>query len=43
MIPYSLLDLAPVCEGSDTTQAFDHMRDLARHAEFSRDFTAPGR
>lgn len=33
MTPYSLLDLAPVCEGSDTTQAFDHMRDLARHAE----------
>ncbi|MEL1264666.1 LLM class flavin-dependent oxidoreductase [Pseudoxanthomonas putridarboris] len=33
MIPYSLLDLAPVCEGSDTTQAFAHMRDLARHAE----------
>lgn len=33
MIPYSLLDLAPVCEGSDTTQAFAHMRDLAQHAE----------
>ncbi len=33
MIPYSLLDLAPVCEGSDTTQAFVHMRDLAQHAE----------
>ena len=33
MIPYSLLDLAPVCEGSDTTQAFVHMRDLAQHTE----------
>ncbi|WAC64229.1 LLM class flavin-dependent oxidoreductase [Pseudoxanthomonas sp. SL93] len=33
MIPYSLLDLAPVCEGSDTTQAFANMRDLAQHAE----------
>lgn len=33
MIPYSLLDLAPVCEGSDTTQAFVNMRDLAQHAE----------
>ena len=33
MIPYSLLDLAPVCEGSDTTRAFVHMRDLAQHAE----------
>ena len=22
MTPYSILDLAPVCEGSDTTQAF---------------------
>lgn len=33
MIPYSLLDLAPVCEGSDTTQAFANMRGLAQHAE----------
>ncbi len=33
MIPFSVLDLAPVCEGSDTTQAFVHMRELARHAE----------
>lgn len=33
MIPYSLLDLAPVCEGSDTTHAFANMRDLAQHAE----------
>ena len=33
MIPISVLDLAPVCEGSDTTQAFTHMLDLAQHAE----------
>ncbi|GGD53838.1 LLM class flavin-dependent oxidoreductase [Pseudoxanthomonas indica] len=33
MTPYSLLDLAPVCEGSDTTHAFANMRDLAQHAE----------
>lgn len=33
MIPFSLLDLAPVCEGSDTTRAFANMLDLARHAE----------
>ena len=33
MIPISLLDLAPVCEGSDTTGAFANMLDLARHAE----------
>jgi luciferase family oxidoreductase group 1 len=33
MIPFSVLDLAPVCEGSDTTQAFVHMRELAQHAE----------
>ncbi len=33
MIPYSLLDLAPVCEGSTPAQAFAHSLDLARHAE----------
>jgi len=33
MIPYSLLDLAPVTEGSDPTQAFRNTLDLARHAE----------
>ncbi len=33
MILYSLLDLAPVCEGGDTTQAFAHMRELAQAAE----------
>ncbi len=30
---YSLLDLAPVTEGSTPAQAFANMRDLARHAE----------
>ena len=29
----SILDLAPVCEGSDTTQAFANMLDLAQFAE----------
>ncbi|KAB7769414.1 LLM class flavin-dependent oxidoreductase [Xanthomonas maliensis] len=33
MTPISVLDLAPVCEGSDTTQAFANMLDLAQHAE----------
>ncbi|RBF09501.1 LLM class flavin-dependent oxidoreductase, partial [Xanthomonas oryzae pv. oryzae] len=33
MPPISVLDLAPVCEGSDTTQAFANMLDLAQHAE----------
>jgi luciferase family oxidoreductase group 1 len=33
MIPYSLLDLAPVCEGSTPAQAFANMRSLAQHAE----------
>ncbi|WP_159091404.1 MsnO8 family LLM class oxidoreductase, partial [Xanthomonas fragariae] len=33
MTPISVLDLAPVCEGSDTTHAFANMLDLARHAE----------
>ena len=32
-IPHSLLDLAPVCEGSTPTQAFANALDLARHAE----------
>ena len=32
-IPFSLLDLAPVCEGSTPTQAFANTLDLARHAE----------
>ncbi|MGV8959181.1 MAG: LLM class flavin-dependent oxidoreductase [Stenotrophomonas sp.] len=33
MIPLSILDLAPVCEGSDAAQAFANMLDLAQHAE----------
>ena len=33
MIPFSVLDLAPVTEGSDVGQAFAHSLDLARHAE----------
>ena len=33
MIPYSLLDLAPVTEGSTPAQAFANALDLARHAE----------
>ncbi|MFD0738415.1 LLM class flavin-dependent oxidoreductase [Lysobacter koreensis] len=33
MIPFSILDLAPVTEGSNATQAFANTLDLARHAE----------
>jgi len=33
MIPISVLDLAPVCEGSDAAQSFRNTLDLARHAE----------
>ncbi|KMM77430.1 hypothetical protein ACP93_00840 [Xanthomonas sp. NCPPB 1128] len=33
MMPISILDLAPVCEGSDTAGAFANMLDLAQHAE----------
>jgi alkanesulfonate monooxygenase SsuD/methylene tetrahydromethanopterin reductase-like flavin-dependent oxidoreductase (luciferase family) len=33
MIPFSVLDLAPVTEGSNTTQAFANTLDLARRAE----------
>ncbi|WP_114392983.1 LLM class flavin-dependent oxidoreductase [Oleisolibacter albus] len=33
MIPYSVLDLAPVPEGADAAQAFRNSLDLARHAE----------
>src|SRR5690606_20574897 len=32
-IPFSLLDLAPVCEGSTPAAAFSNSLDLARHAE----------
>ncbi|MGQ4583431.1 MsnO8 family LLM class oxidoreductase [Lysobacter sp. F60174L2] len=33
MVPYSLLDLAPVTEGNDIGQAFANTLDLARNAE----------
>lgn len=33
MTPYSILDLAPVCEGSDAAEAFRNTLDLAQHAE----------
>ncbi|MEG3193587.1 MsnO8 family LLM class oxidoreductase, partial [Lysobacter sp. D1-1-M9] len=33
MVPYSLLDLAPVTEGSDVGTALSNSLDLARHAE----------
>ena len=33
MIPFSVLDLAPIAEGSDAAQAFRNSLDLARHAE----------
>jgi luciferase family oxidoreductase group 1 len=33
MIPFSLLDLSPINEGSDAAQSFRNTLDLARHAE----------
>jgi luciferase family oxidoreductase group 1 len=33
MIPYSVLDLSPIAEGSDAAQSFRNTLDLARHAE----------
>lgn len=33
MIPFSILDLAPIREGSDAAEAFSIMREQARHAE----------
>jgi luciferase family oxidoreductase group 1 len=33
MVPFSVLDLSPVCEGSDAAQSFRNTRDLAQHAE----------
>lgn len=33
MIPFSVLDLAPITLGSTAAQAFHHSRDLAQHAE----------
>jgi len=33
MVPVSVLDLSPITQGSDATQALRNSRDLARHAE----------
>ncbi|HEY4990139.1 MAG TPA: LLM class flavin-dependent oxidoreductase, partial [Opitutaceae bacterium] len=33
MVPYSLLDLAPITQGSSASEALEHARDLAQHAE----------
>ena len=33
MIPFSVLDLSPIVQGSDAAQSFRHTLDLARHAE----------
>jgi luciferase family oxidoreductase group 1 len=33
MIPFSILDLAPIVEGSDAPQSFRNTLDLAQHAE----------
>jgi luciferase family oxidoreductase group 1 len=33
MIPFSVLDLAPITEGSDASTAFTNALDVARHAE----------
>jgi len=33
MIPFSVLDLSPICQGSDAAQSFRNSLDLARHAE----------
>ena len=33
MIPFSVLDLAPICDGSNAAQSFANTRDLAQHAE----------
>ncbi len=33
MIPFSVLDLAPILEGADAAQAFRNSLDLAQHAE----------
>lgn len=33
MIPFSILDLAPIRQGGDAAQAFGMIRDQARHAE----------
>lgn len=33
MIPFSVLDLSPIAEGSDAAASFRHTRELAQHAE----------
>src|SRR5213595_3606320 len=33
MIPFSILDLSPITEGSDAAQSFRNTLDLAQHAE----------
>src|ERR1700741_3943640 len=33
MIPFSVLDLCPIVEGGNASQAFRHSLDLAQHAE----------
>ena len=33
MVPFSVLDLAPITQGSNAAVALEHTRDLARHAE----------
>src|SRR6476660_4714599 len=33
MIPFSVLDLSPIAEGSDASQTFRNTLDLAQHAE----------
>ncbi|MFP6782365.1 MAG: LLM class flavin-dependent oxidoreductase, partial [Gammaproteobacteria bacterium] len=33
MIPFSILDLAPIVQGGDATQAFRNSVELAQHAE----------
>jgi hypothetical protein len=33
MIPFSVLDLAPIRQGGDASQAFRNSLDLAQHAE----------
>src|SRR5258706_2888230 len=33
MVPFSILDLAPICQGSDATTALRNTLDLAQHAE----------
>src|SRR5450432_494409 len=33
MIPFSVLDLAPIIQGGSVSQALDFARDLARHSE----------